>query len=231
MKFDLKRCGDCVCLVVTRNPVATRMIGVCPLLAVSNTTIKAGAIAALFGAAILTSAALASVLRNSVIWRLHPLYHTLVAAFSTAIVIALTSVANFELISALGIYPVLIAGNCLLLSTIQEVAERSGFSSTITKTTLDIGVVIVFFILFGAVREFAAYGALFTDIELLSNYSSARITGQGLLPIFGSAPGALLLFGLVLAAVNAFRGTDQLSDTGTAEQRAAGVARSIVGNP
>jgi electron transport complex protein RnfE len=224
MKFDLKRCGECACLIVTRNPVATRMIGLCPLLAVSSTAVQGGAIAVLFGTVMLISATLTSILRNSVIWRLQPLYHALVAAFSTAIAVALMSVVNIELIEALGIYPLLIAGNCLLLSTIQEVAERSGLTSTLIKTSREIGAVIIFFTLFGAVREFAVYGALLTDSGLLFQSGTASVARQGLLPILGSPPGAILLFALVLAAVNAFRRPEQLSDIAHSVERATGAA-------
>ena len=212
MNLNARTCGQCACLIITRNPVAIRMIGLCPLLAVSTTTIKGGAIALVFGAVMLTGVLVTSVLRNNVIWRLQPLYHTLVAAFSTTIMIAVVGIVNFELVAALGIYPLLIAANCLLLSTIQQGAERSDLVPILTKTVGEIGAVFVFFILFGALRELGVYGVLLTDIGLVTDVATS-VNRRGFLPILGSAPGAILLFGLILAAFNGWRRPERLADS------------------
>ncbi len=198
------RCADCVCNIVTKNPVTLRLLGLCPLLAVSNTTVKAAALSILLVTVVILSASVTSVLRHCVSWRLKPIHHALIASFTTAAVIAITGIRHYELVAALGIYPALIASNCLVLSFMQEFAERNALAPTVSKVLRDAAYIVVFFGLFGALREFGAYGSLFTDLQLVhGDYPLGSVTRAGPIPIMASAPGALLALALILAGANA----------------------------
>lgn len=133
------------------------------------------------------------------------MHHALIAAFATAVVVATASIQSFELVAALGIYPALIASNCLVLSVMQELAERNTFARTATQAVRDVASIVVFFGLFGLLREFAAYGSVFTDLELVHGvYPLVSALSMGPIPLMSSAPGALLALALCLAGANAF---------------------------
>lgn len=198
------RCADCVCNFVTKNPVTLRLLGLCPLLAVSNTIVKAATLSILLVTVVILSASVTSLLRYCVSWRLKPVHHALIASFTTATVIAMAGIRHYELVAALGIYPALIASNCLVLSFMQEFAERNALAPTVSKVLRDAVYIVVFFGLFGALREFGAYGSLFTDLQLIhGGYSLGPATSAGPIPVMASAPGALLTLALILAAANA----------------------------
>lgn len=191
--MNVKRCAECACVAVTRNPVTVRMLGLCPLLAVTQTCGQSITCGVLFGVIVVTSGLVAALLRDTVSWRLRPMYHGLLAASTTACVIASAQLLNYAAVAALGIYPALIAGNCFVLSHIQETAERRSLRESVVSGCRDVTAIVVFLAAFGALREWLAYGHVF------GNAASAL---DGPLPIFASAPGALLLLALVLAGTN-----------------------------
>lgn len=200
----LRQCTGCICTGVLNNPVTARLLGLCPLLAVSNTVVKGLALSLLLGMVVLLSAIITSIFRNFVSWRLKPMHHALIAAFATAVVISIASIQCFELVAALGIYPALIASNCLVLSVMQELADRNTLARTTPQVTRDVVYVIIFFGLFGVLREFAAYGSTFTDLQLVYGvYPLESVALVGPMPLMATAPGAVLTLALCLAGVNA----------------------------
>ncbi len=214
---EWRRCADCACNVVTRNPVTVRLLGLCPLLAVSNTSVKATALSILLVVVVILSASITSILRYCVSWRLKPIHHALIASFTTAAVIAMASIQHYELVAALGIYPALIASNCLVLSFMQEFAERHSLAPTVLKLLRDAAYIVVFFGLFGALREFGAYGSIFTDLQLVYGvYLPGSAISAGPIPVLASAPGALLSLALILAGTNAITRRSQESETNLA---------------
>ena len=203
MKKTWKQCAGCACSVVTRNPATVRLIGLCPMLAVSNTVLKAVALGLLLSAVVIISASIVSVLRYCVSWRLKPIYHALIGAFVTSVVVAGASIKYHEVVAAMGIYPALIAGNCLVLSFMQETAERNSLVRTLKQGSVDVVGVVVFLGLFGTAREIAAYGAILTDWALVNSIRPPASAPTGPFALIASAPGALLMLALFLAGVNA----------------------------
>lgn len=199
-----RRCTDCVCDGIANNPATSRVLGLCPLLAVSNTAVKALTLSILLAMVILLSSGITSIFRYCVSWRLKPMHHALIAAFSTAVVVSTASIQRFELIAALGIYPSLIASNCLVLSVMQEIADRNSLARTMAQVVRDGAYVGAFFCLFGLLREFVAYGLVFTDLQLVAGvYLNGSTPSAGPIPFMASAPGALLALALCLAGANA----------------------------
>ncbi len=192
-QLDVKHCAGCVCSAIVCNRAVVRMLGLCPLLAVSQTCVQSLTCGVLFALIVGVCGAVASALRHFVSWRLRPLYHALLAASVTASVVALAQLVAYDAIAALGIYPALIAGNCFVLSHIQERAERQPLATTVALGARDVGAIVGFLVVFGAAREALAYGRVF---------GAATAELDGVLPIFASAPGALLLLALVAAAAN-----------------------------
>lgn len=169
------------------------MLGLCPLLAVSQTCAQSLTCGLLFAVIVGACGAVAAGLRHFVSWRLRPLYHALLAASVTATVVALAQLVAYDAVAALGIYPALIAGNCFVLSHIQETAERQHLPAAMARGMRDVGAIVGFLVVFGAVREGLAYGHVF---------GPATAELDGVLPIFASPPGALLLLALAAAAAN-----------------------------
>ena len=169
------------------------MLGLCPLLAVSQTFGQSLTCGVLFALIVIACGAIASGLRHFVSWRLRPLYHALLAASVTAAVVALAQLVAYDAVAALGIYPALIAGNCYVLSHIQETAERQPLRRAVLGGSRDVGAIVGFLLVFGAAREWLAYGRVF---------GAAAGEFDGVLPIFATAPGALLLLALATAASN-----------------------------
>ena len=199
-----RRCTGCVCYGIANNPAISKILGVCPLIAVSDTVLKALTLSVLLGVVMLLSSGITSVFRTCVNWRLKPMHHAVVAAFSTAVVVSAASIQHFELIAALGIYPSLIASNCLVLSVMREIAERNNLLCTVAHTVRDAAYIGAWFCLFGLLREYAAYGAVFTDLPLLVGvYFNEATISAGFIPLLKSGPGALLALALCLAATNA----------------------------
>lgn len=199
-----RKCADCICGVVSRNPAALRLIGLCPLLAVSDTTLKAVALGMIFAAVVLISGTIVATLRYCVSWRLKPMYFALVASFTTVGVVACVEIEFYELVAAMGIYPALIAGNCLGLSFMQEVAEQNSPTITVRRGLMDVSAVVAFLGLFGALRELCAHGTIFGDWVLVAGLRPlGATTPGGPFPLMASAPGALLALALLLAAANA----------------------------
>jgi electron transport complex protein RnfE len=169
------------------------MLGLCPLLAVSQTSAQSLTCGVLFASIVLGCGVVASGLRHFVSWRLRPLYHALLAASVTACVVALAQLVAYDAVAALGIYPALIAGNCYVLSHIQETAERQPLRAAVLGGSRDVGAIVGFLVVLGAAREWLAYGRVF---------GAAGAELDGVLPIFATAPGALLLLSLAAAASN-----------------------------
>lgn len=192
-QLTLKRCAGCMCAAVVCNRAVVRMLGLCPLLAVSQTAAQSLTCGVLFALIVGACGAVAGGLRHFVSWRLRPLYHALLAASVTASIVALGQLVAYEAVAALGIYPALIAGNCFVLSHIQETAERQPLPAAMAGSLRDVGAIVGFLIVFGAVREGLAYGHVF---------GAATAELDGVAPIFASAPGALLLLALTAAAAN-----------------------------
>ena len=133
------------------------------------------------------------------------MHHALIAAFATAVVVSTASIQSFELIAALGIYPSLIASNCLVLSVMEEIADRNSLARTMAQGVRDVVYVVVFISFFGLLREFGAYGAVLTDLQLVTGvYANASTPSVGPIPLLASAPGALLALALCVAGAGIF---------------------------
>ncbi len=162
------------------NPGLVQLLGLCPLLAVSNSVDNALGLAVATVAVLLASNAIASLAGK---WLLPEVR---IAVFVLTIAAAVTSVQLAiaawwpELHDALGIFLPLIVTNCLVLARAESFASRQPLGLALLDGAamgLGFGLVLV---TLGAVREFLGQGLLLA-----------------LLP-----PGAFILLGLMLALRN-----------------------------
>ena len=147
------------------NPVFVQVLGMCPVLAVSNTARNALAmgLATLF--VLTASNAVISLLRRFIPKQVRIATFILVIATFVTIVDYLIQAISLDLHKALGAFISLIVVNCLILGRAEAFASKN----TIGRSVLDalgMGVGFAFALLcLGAVREILGAGSLF-GVEL-----------------------------------------------------------------
>jgi len=143
------------------NPVFVQVLGMCPVLAVSNTARNALAmgLATLF--VLVMSNAVVSSLRRFIPKQVRIATYILIIATFVTVVEYLIEAISLELHRALGAFISLIVVNCLILGRAEAFASRNGLGRSILDG-LGMGVGFVFALLcLGAVREILGAGSLF----------------------------------------------------------------------
>ena len=164
-----------------RNPVWAQLLGLCPLLAVSNTVGNAAGLAAASALVLTGSAALVALARKLIPADVRlPCFVLIIATFTTVANLAMEAFA-FELHQRIALFVQIIVTNCMILGQIERVA----YKETVGKTLLDaLGASAGFaaaILVLGAVRELLALG----------------------FPLAAMPAGAFLVAGLLLALVAA----------------------------
>ena len=143
------------------NPVFVQVLGMCPVLAVSNTAINALAMGLATAFVLLMSNILVSSLRSFIPKEVRiASYILIIATFVTITDYAIQAI-SVELHKSLGAFISLIVVNCLILSRAEAFASKN----TIGKSVLDAlgmgaGFVLALFCL-GMVREILGNGTIF----------------------------------------------------------------------
>ncbi len=143
------------------NPVFVQVMGMCPVLAVSNTAENALAMGLATAFVLLMSNLLVSSLRNFIPKQVRiACYVLIIATFVTITDYAIQAI-SVELHKSLGAFIYLIVVNCLILSRAEAFASKN----TIGKSMLDalgmgVGFIFALFCL-GAVREVLGSGSFF----------------------------------------------------------------------
>jgi len=143
------------------NPVFIQVLGMCPVLAVSNTARNALAmgLATLF--VLVMSNTVVSLLRNFIPKQVRIATYILIIATFVTVVEYVIQAISLELHKALGAFISLIVVNCLILGRAEAFASKN----TLGRSILDglgmgLGFVLALFCL-GAVREVLGSGSLF----------------------------------------------------------------------
>jgi electron transport complex protein RnfE len=143
------------------NPVFVQVLGMCPVLAVTNTAVNALAMGLATAFVLLMSNALVSSLRNFIPKQVRiASYILIIATFVTITDYAIQAI-SVELHKSLGAFISLIVVNCLILSRAEAFASKN----TVGRSLLDalgMGVGFTFALLcLGGVREILGNGSLF----------------------------------------------------------------------
>ena len=147
------------------NPVFVQVLGMCPVLAVSNTAENALAMGLATTFVLVMSNILVSSLRNFIPKQVRiASYILIIATFVTIIDYAIQAI-SVELHKSLGAFISLIVVNCLILSRAEAFASKNGVvASLLDALGMGFGFVIGLSSL-GAVREILGNGTLF-GVEL-----------------------------------------------------------------
>ena len=164
-----------------RNPAWAQLLGLCPLLAVSNTVANAAGLAAASAVVLTGSASIVCLLRKVIPADVRlPCFVLVIATFTTLVNLAMEAYA-FALHQRIAIFVQIIVTNCMILARLERVAAKEPFGRTLADAVAaSIGFCIAILAL-GAVRELIATG----------------------FPLAALPPGAFVIAGLLLAAVNA----------------------------
>ncbi|MCO6477304.1 MAG: electron transport complex subunit E [Phaeodactylibacter sp.] len=143
------------------NPVFVQVLGMCPVLAVSNTAINALAMGLATSFVLLMSNVLVSSLRNFIPKQVRIASYILIIATFVTMTDYIIQAISVDLHKALGAFISLIVVNCLILSRAEAFASKN----TIGKSVLDalgmgFGFTFALFCL-GAVREILGNGSIF----------------------------------------------------------------------
>lgn len=191
--------------VLENNPAWAQLLGLCPLLAVSNSVVNALGLALASGFVLLGSNITISLLRHRIpdVARL-PCFVLIIATFTTITVMVLEAFA-FTLYLRIALFVQIIVTNCMILGRAEAFASRQPVGVAVLDALgTAVGFAIALLIL-GGVREILGYGTLLREMDLLFGPAASSwvidLTSTAPLPLALFPPGAFLLAGLLFALV------------------------------
>ncbi|MFB3082383.1 MAG: electron transport complex subunit E [Gammaproteobacteria bacterium] len=186
------------------NPSLIQMLGLCPLLAVTDTLVNGLALGIATLLALVATSVTVSALRYLIPREIRLSVIILVVASSVTVIDLGVKAYFYELSEVLTIFIPLIAVNCLIIARAEEFAARSGVVfSLVDSLATGLGFLLSLVAL-GAVREILGYGTLFRDAALLFGESGYGLE-ISLLPDYAGLhlatlpAGAFLLLGMLIA--------------------------------
>jgi electron transport complex protein RnfE len=143
------------------NPVFVMLLGMCPVLAVSNSAINALAMGLATSFVLLCSSSLVSLLSGQVPRQVRiATYIIIIATFVTMVDYAIQAI-SLQLYNALGAFIQLIVVNCVILGRAEAYASKQRLGATIVNSLgMGTGFTIALLCL-GTVREILGAGSLF----------------------------------------------------------------------
>jgi Na+-translocating ferredoxin:NAD+ oxidoreductase subunit E len=188
----------------SNNPALIQVLGLCPLLAVTNSTVNALGLSLATLMVITGSNIAVSVIRNIIHPAVRlPIFVMIIAALTTCAEIIMQAY-TYHLYTVIGIFIPLIVTNCMILGRAEAFASRNNIRlSSLDGLMTGIGFAWVLIIL-GMLREIIGSGTLFANFELIFGESAKHweITVFNNFDGFVLAilpPGAFIALGLIIA--------------------------------
>lgn len=189
------------------NPAIVQLLGLCPLLAVSNTATNALGLGLATLLVLVCTNTMISLFRRQIPHEIRiPIYVMIIATTVTAVQL-LMNAYTYSLYQSLGIFIPLIVTNCIVIGRAEAFASKNSvMHAAFDGFAMGLGMTLSLFVL-GALREIIGNGTLFDGIHLLLGdwAKSLRIEffhndSNLLLAIL--PPGAFIGLGIILAAKN-----------------------------
>jgi electron transport complex protein RnfE len=190
------------------NPALVQLLGLCPLLAVSNTVVNGLGLGLATILTLVASNGMVSLLRNYIPDEARlPVFVMIIASVVTMIELSMNAWFH-ELYLILGIFIPLIVTNCAITGRAEAFASRNPvLPSIVDGLMMGIGFTAVL-VLLGAMRELIGAGTLFSEAHLMFGeaarnfkiviFEDYRGFLMAMLP-----PGAFIGLGLIVALKNA----------------------------
>jgi Na+-translocating ferredoxin:NAD+ oxidoreductase subunit E len=191
----------------TNNPGFVQLLGLCPLLAVSNNLVNALALGLATMFVMLMSNTIVSLIRPVVRQEIRiPIYVMVIASLVTIVELVMNAWFN-TLYNILGIFLPIITTNCMIIGSAEAYAaknpvNRAAFDGLMMGAGFGLALVLL-----GAMRELLAQGTLGADLHLLFGEAMRGVQltlipdYQGLL-LAALPPGAFIGLGLLIAGKN-----------------------------
>lgn len=188
------------------NPALVQLLGLCPLLAVSNSVVNALGLGLATILVLTGSNFTVSLLRQQVIPAIRlPAFVMIIAAFTTCAEL-LMQAYTYTLYQALGIFIPLIVTNCVILGRAEGFASKHSVPAAVFDGLMMGSGFCAVLLILGLLRELLGTGNLFANMELLLPFAANwevtvfRSDNPFLLAIL--PPGAFLLLGFLIALKN-----------------------------
>lgn len=188
------------------NAALVQLLGLCPLLAVSNSVVNALGLG-LATLLVLTGSNLSvSLIRNNIRDAIRlPAFVMIIAAFTTCAELLMQAFA-YTLYQALGIFIPLIVTNCTILGRADAFASKNPpLPAMLDGFMMGMGFALVLVVL-GGLRELVGTGHIFANMDLLIPFASDwKLSLPASYPGFLLAvlpPGAFIFLGLLIALKN-----------------------------
>lgn len=189
------------------NQALVALLGLCPLLAVTNTAVNGLGLGLATVAVLAASNVSVSLIRNFVRPEIRlPVFVMIIASFVTAVELSMHAWFP-ELYRILGIFIPLIVTNCAIIGRAEAYASKHSVIPALTDgLSMGIGFMLVLVTL-GAMRELIGLGTIFADLHLMFGESAKNLylsigeDYQGMLLAI-LPPGAFIGLGLLIAIKN-----------------------------
>ncbi|MBL1456949.1 MULTISPECIES: electron transport complex subunit E [unclassified Methylophaga] len=189
------------------NPALVQLLGLCPLLAVTNTVINGLGLGLATILTLVASNGIISMLRHQIPDEARlPVFVLIIASIVTAIELSMNAWFH-ELYLILGIFIPLIVTNCSIIARAEAFAARNPVTpSLLDGLMMGIGFTAVL-VLLGGMRELLGQGTLFSQAHLMFGEGARGLTitvidnYRGFL-IAILPPGAFIGLGLIVALKN-----------------------------
>lgn len=212
------------------NPAIVQLLGLCPLLAITNSVVNAIGMSIATMAVLLISNTLVSMIRGVVSNTIRlPVFVMIIAAAVTCVDL-LMQAYTYELFLVLGIFLPLITTNCIILGRAEAYASKhSLLPAWYDGFIMGLGFSIVL-VLLGAIREILGTGILLANMDMLfgaqaNRWSINLFSTQSPFLLAILPPGAFIFMGLLIAAKNRIDTVIQTRQSASRAPTIAGLKR------
>jgi len=196
--------------LIKQNAGLVQLLGLCPLLAISNNVVNALSLGLATMLVMAASSGAVSGVRHFVPNEIRiPVFVLIIAALVTVIDLAMNAFVH-PLYLVLGIFIPLITTNCIVLARADAFAAKNHpLHSVVDAVAMGLGLTVVLVVL-GAIRELAGQGTLLSSIDLVFGEDAKQFVLHVLPGYEGFLlailpPGAFIALGLLIAANNWYK--------------------------
>lgn len=206
------------------NPVWAQLLGLCPLLAVSNSVVNALGLAFASTLVLLGANGTIALARHHIpAFARLPCFVLIIATFTTIAMLSMQAMAH-DLYLKIALFIQIIVTNCMILGRAEAFASRQPVGAALRDaagTALGFSLALI---ALGSVRELVSTGGIFDRMETLFGPAAAgwhiAIIDGGLL-LAALPPGAFIAAGLLLACKQALSPGTGLTDIQTESDAAS----------
>lgn len=191
------------------NPALVQMLGLCPLLAVTNTFINGLGLGIATLAVLVGSNISVSIVRNWIPNEIRiPVFVMIIASLVTMVQL-LMNAYTYELYQTLGIFIPLIVTNCAIIGRAEAFASKNSVPlAAADGFMMGLGFLAVLLML-GGIREILGNGTLFSGADLLlgpiaTDWTLHLFEFEQHFLVAILPPGAFIVMGLLIALKNRF---------------------------